>query len=288
MPVDRDTAPAHIVYGKANPITDIRCHGLEGDRLYGPTWVDERRLPYTGTKGFIDTSGGGDDSSGITIIGHSGGFLYVKCCEAVPSGFQDPQLDKLSGLLRKHGADEVYLEDNYGGEMFAALFSPRLRRFWLEPGQNPLYPKGWKCSIVSDKRVTHALLNKGTRIVNDLHLVTSQHRMVWDVSVAANAALQHQFTRMREEIWGVRGAKQRRSKALFGGVSPAEVDSLSGCARAWTHELDVDPEVVKRQMDLGDVEAEIASLRDYLRLRGVRSKRRELPAPNWLRHGRRR
>lgn len=287
MHVDRDSAPVHLVYGPSpqTAISTIRTQSFGNDAFYAPAAIDNRRAPYSGTKGFVDVSGGGKDANGIAIVGHYGGFLYVKGVYAVPGGYSEGALDQLALHLRTHGASEVYLESNYGGGMFAVLFEPVLRRRWLEPGQDPLYPAGWKCVIVDDKKITHVATirgggpsDKGSRIIHDLELVTTQHRMVWDYTVAENQAFQFQYTHIKPEPirhrWG--GAKIRWEI----GESPNELDALAGCVRAWTHALNMDPERVKRELDAEDqTEKNIESLRDFLRSHGLRKK----PDVNWLR-----
>jgi hypothetical protein len=270
MHVDRNQAPIHLIYGQQDSngttaLESIQCLGFNEDRFYRPARIDGRYAPYTGTKAFLDTSGKGEDSNGLAIIGHLSGFFHVKCCVGLDGGYEERTLDAICALLLRHGARELYVEDNFGGGMYAELLRPRLSRQFIRPGDTT-YPEGWACSIVDDAKITHAHGMKEERIVATLEMVTSNHRMVWDIAVAENTKLQHQYTRIRPE-----------KNCL--GKSPNELDALAGCMKAWEHMLAMDPEKALKRADEFSDEIEIQRLQDFLRGKGRIKK----PRPNWIR-----
>lgn len=269
MSVDRDTAPVHLVHGtrdeKESTALDIESMGHGDDKLYRPAWIDTRRALYTGTKAYIDPAGRGEDKVGVAVIGHLGGFFHVKCLRGLDGGYDAATCETIADLMRKHGVREVYCERNFGGGMFDVLLEPYLRRLALKPGENPLYPDGWSCSIIDDHYATQSWGTKEQRIVEIVESFTSQHRVVIDEEVARNKDFQHQYTRLRPE-----------KNCL--GFSPNEMDALAGCFLAWRMELSLDPDKQLERLTRDDTVMEFDKITDFLLGRGRKKK----PSVNWL------
>lgn len=272
MAVDRNKAPIHLTWGLTDDAGSTAIEGLPSlghgdDRCHRPAHVDSQLAPFTGTKGFIDPAGRGEDKTGLAIISHLGGFLYVKCVIGLDGGFDPPTLEKLAQLLRQHGATEVYCERNYGGGMFDTLLEPVLQRHAIRPGTDPLLPGGWSCGIVDDTKLTQSFAQKEVRLIGILESATSQHRMVWDHAVAQNLDLQHQYTRIRAEKGSL-------------GFSPNELDALASCTRVWDYALALDPEKQRKRLSKKPDEQEFQRIHDFLHGKG----RVQIPKANWLRN----
>jgi hypothetical protein len=238
MDIDRDTAPVAVVYGQrdhngSTVITEIPSLGFGDDRFYRPLTFEPTRGKYTGTKMAIDPAGRGADKTGVAVISHLNGTLWLKRLEGHEGGSSPEALDRLAMVARDTRAREVYIEDNFGRGMFAQLFAPILARFAIPPGTDPMCPEGWAATIVDDTKITNATGQKEIRIIDALEPVCSTHRLVIDRSVALNQSFQHQYTRITRQ----KGALAHED----------ELDALSLCVRAWQYALRMDPEKNKQR-----------------------------------------
>jgi len=273
MSVDRNSAPIGVVYGKqgsngSNEL-DIPTIGISNDRFYRPEWVESQRAPYTGTKAFIDPAGRGDDKVGGAAIGHLAGLFHLKSLVGWPGGYDPETLGMVAEWCRIHGVTELYCEKNYGGGMFDRLLEPYLTRLFLRPDENPLYPRGWRCAIIDNAKVTQAWGVKELRIVEILESFTASHRVIIDESVARNMDFQHQFTRIRPE-----------KNSL--GFSPNELDAFAGCLLAWKTELSLDPNIQGSRLKKTDEIDELEKTLAFLEGSAPPRSRRDV---NWLGQG---
>ena len=234
--VQRDQAPTSIIWGTNNGqgmstrCEDIKSLGFGTDGLYGPIMFDSKWAPYTSTKMWIDPSGAGADETGYAVVAHGSGMLWAKACgglagEPGKSGHSPATMAELAQIARRHLATEIFVEDNFGQTMFRQLFEPVLARHFLEPGQDPDYPQGWKCSIEG----VRATGQKELRIIDTLEPVMNQHRLVASRSVAADENLQRQITRL---------TRQRNSL-----THDDRIESLAMAVKVWEDVLHQDPEI---------------------------------------------
>lgn len=271
----RDEAPLRVVWGTRNndggdtgiPDSVIPATGINGqDRPRYPILISPRQewMPYAGTKAFVDPAGVGEDLTGVCVIGALGALLFVKGWRSFRGGASIEQLDEIARFLRRHGAQEVKVETNndvYG--LFFPLFEAALRRAFLEPGQDPLFPDGWKCAAERH----HSTGMKEGRIIDAVEPPLSSHRLIFapeclepDPNLEPHQQNQYQLTRIR---------KQRKCLKEDGAM-----DALSGCIAMWGDRLRLDPEkTAKRKED-------DALARAQKFFRGLQQVPR--PEPNWI------
>lgn len=238
--VHRDVAPSFVAWGLADhsgsTVAAIPHMGHPGDALYHPFSISQEVLPYLGTKVWIDPAGRGEDETGIAAGSSLNGFLWVKAVEGIAGGHTAEDMEQMVLFARHHNANEIYIESNADTlGTYRVLFESVLRQFYLEPGEHPLHPNGWKARLVDDSKITHATGQKELRILAELEPLMSAHRLV----IAADAVrmsdtrepgleLQHQITRLTRERNSLR--------------QDGKLDAVAGLARAWNRTLRVSPE----------------------------------------------
>ena len=200
-PTHRDKAPASIAWGQGDhtgstAITDIASVGFGTDQFYAPIMTDPTWMLYHGTKAYIDPAGLGKDEMAWAICGQLHGNLYIKYVDGVHGGATHENLEKIVLSLRDHGATELVIETNFGGDMLIRLIDPVIRRFMVRrEDANPRFPNGWACSVIG----THSTGQKELRIINELEPPLKQHRIIIDPSVARDTILMKQATRLTKE-----------------------------------------------------------------------------------------
>lgn len=261
--VHRDVAPAFVAWGLADhngsTAADIPHMGHPGDGLYHPFSISKEVLPYLGTKVWIDPAGRGQDETGIAAGSSLNGFLWVKGVDGIPGGSTVEDMQQMVLFARHHNADEIYIESNADTlGSYRPLFESVLRQYYLDPGEHPLYPRGWKARLVDDTKITHATGQKELRVLAELEPLISAHRLV----IAADAIrlqdtreaaleLQHQIVYITRE----RGSLKQDGK----------IDALAGLARAWNRTLRVSPEESMMDRELRRLQAQNDQTRDFFR-----------------------
>jgi len=252
---DRDIAPIRVAWGKTNhtglstAMEDIPSIALGNDRCYAPIFFDKRVERYTSTKAYIDPAGRGEDETGVTIIGHLNGYLFVKHCSGYQGGSSEEALSKLAALCRLHGARDIYVEDNMGRGMFQQLFEPILRRYFLKPKQDPTYPMGWAAAVHDD----NATGMKEERIIDTLEPVMSTHRLI----MTPEAMIPNPEHKTEYELQYQLSRITRERKCL---LHDDRIDSLAGCVKVWMDVLRLDP---ARQADRAEEEAINREIADH-------------------------
>ena len=205
--VDRNKAPVSITWGTRDHNGSTRAQlpslGLGDDALYGPVMIDAHWSAYEGpTKAAIDPAGRGSDKTGLAIGAALAGMLWIKGVYGMPGGADTDSLDLIARTLRHHNAREVTLETNndvYGA--YQNMLEVSLRKHFLKPNEDALFPDGWMCSIVT----VHNTEMKEARIIDTLEPIISSHRMVMDPSTLLTNEddmeneLQYQISRLCRE-----------------------------------------------------------------------------------------
>jgi hypothetical protein len=165
--------------------------------------VDAHWSAYEGpTRAAIDPAGRGDDRTGLAIAASLAGMVWVKAVHGLEGGASEERLTELVSLLRRHNVREALLETNndvYGA--YQSMLQNIIQKHVLKPNQDPLYPKGWNCSI----KTIHSTMMKETRIIQTLEPIISGHRLVIDPSCLQpeedemENELQFQLTRICNE-----------------------------------------------------------------------------------------
>jgi len=205
--VGRDKAPASVQWGtrdhKGSTRLPLASLGLGDDALYGPVMLDPHWSTYEGpTKAGLDPAGRGTDKTGLAIGAVLAGMVWVKSVLGLPGGVDDASLNRIAIELRNHNAREVTVETNNDVyDVYVKFLNIALQRHFLKKGDDPLYPEGWQCSVVT----THATGMKESRIIATLEPIISGHRMVIDPSCLLTEEenqqdeLQFQLTRLCNE-----------------------------------------------------------------------------------------
>lgn len=267
--VDRDRAPISIMWGTRNGagdstiIDDIPVVGFEGDYFLRPVLFSAGEVvPYTGTKMWIDPSGRGADHTAWAIIGHAGGTLWVKRIGSTPGGYENETLHTIADEARKYGVNEIFVEDNFGQGMFSALLRPILARYFLDAGEDPVYPKGWKASIEN----VRVAVQKEVRIIDALEGVMNSHRVVISREIAENEEWQYQVTRIN-----------RNPNCL---TRDDELEVLAMCVQMWKDVLEQDPREAAKKYEDEKIDEAIEEHRRIYELMGGTTSQE----PRWFQH----
>ena len=249
--IQRDKAPASLAWGRATSRgstarEDIPSVGFGDDCFYAPIMVDELWLPYHGTKAFIDPAGRGEDEIAWAIVSQLHGYLYLKFVGGLMGGPSVANLETIVQSLRTHGASELYIEPNFGGDMLAQLIEPVIRRLSLKPNENDLFPTGWNCAPMPTK---HAAGQKEVRLLDAIGPPLQQHRIVISPLVARNEEFSYQLVHLTRE----RNCLEHDDR----------VDAFAGVLRQWLDALDQDAIFLARRKSERLLIARLKSLRHF-------------------------
>ena len=173
---------------------------------------------------FIDPSGKGKDATGYACVKMLNGNLFVTDAGGLTGGYSDLVLEKLSKIARHNKINNILIEQNFGGGMFAELLKPFLMRF---------HP----CSV-QDVRNNKT---KELRIIDTLEPVMNSHRLIIDRKV-----IEKDFKSNQEEPPERRLKLQlvyqlsRISKHRGSLVNDDIIDALSGAVGYWTEYMSAD------------------------------------------------
>ena len=224
--INQEYAPEKIIWSN-NPeyvIQDLPCVGFNGDRFYRPAQEFGDFIEYTGSVMFIDPSGKGKDATGYACVKMLNGNLFVTDAGGLTGGYSDLVLEKLSKIARHNKINNILIEQNFGGGMFAELLKPFLMRF---------HP----CSV-QDVRNNKT---KELRIIDTLEPVMNSHRLIIDRKV-----IEKDFKSNQEEPPERRLKLQlvyqlsRISKHRGSLVNDDIIDALSGAVGYWTEYMSAD------------------------------------------------
>lgn len=181
---DKARAPVSFVWGTRdhNGSTDsgLPTLGPTNDRLHRPVFIDAKYAPYNAVKAGIDPSGKGKDRTGLSIAGELAGFFHLMYNQGLDGRDTTEVCDQIAKQLRTHGVTEAYFEQNIDAMgLWEQVMLQAIRTHTLQPGQDPLYPQGWTCSLTPVP--SHA--QKETRIIAVVEPLLSQHRLIVDPTI---------------------------------------------------------------------------------------------------------
>lgn len=267
MDVDPRVAPIYVGYGRTDnngstALEDIPTLGISSEKLHRPFTQDKNVMPYTGTRAFVDPAGRGTDETGACAMGHLSGLFYVKGLAGFVGGADPECLDRIALFLRLHNVSVAYYESNIDTfDTYGPALALAVKKRWLEPGQDPLYPDGWKCSVLP----IHSTGQKEIRIIETLEPVMSTHRLVVDRKAIAPVdglgleyQLQYQISRI---------TKERKSLP-----HDDRVDALAGAVRLWLHETAIDP-ITSSAKKAEQIREQIVRARSQRAMRPARAPR---------------
>ena len=165
MSTDDEKAPVSLTWARSKDLVydELPGLGFSGDRMYRPMRWDDEWINYEGAVMAIDPSGRGADETTFAIVKQLYGYLYVTDFGGLKGGYSDDTLVKLAKLARRHGVNEIVIEDNFGDGMFTKLFQPVLIRYH-------------RCNIEEVKHHTQ----KERRIIDTLEPIMNRHKLIVD------------------------------------------------------------------------------------------------------------
>jgi hypothetical protein len=183
MSVNPEKAPLTIAWasGKEQQLENLPGIGFSGDRFYKPMWHDESWDKYTRSLMAIDPSGRGEDETAFVILKYLHGYLYLVKAGGFKGGYTDSTLKQLAHEAKVNSVNEIVIEANYGGGMFAKLFRPILYR-------------RHQCKI---EEVWHSK-QKELRIIDTLEPVLNQHKLIVCDSVVKADVRPEEFAKRPE------------------------------------------------------------------------------------------
>lgn len=227
MPLNPTDGPQKVVWasGPEQRINELPCVGMSGDRFYRPMMVSsDMWIPYEGVIMSIDPSGRGRDETAYAVVKYLHGMLFLCASGGYNSGYTPDTLQKLAETAKFHGVQQIIIEENYGGGMFAQLIKPVLGK---------VYP----CTV---EEVKHSK-QKELRIIDVLEPVMNQHRLIVDQKVIEKdyrstqhlppeQALRYQLFYQLSRITKDRGALAQDDR----------LDALAIAVGFWTEKMGMD------------------------------------------------
>jgi hypothetical protein len=230
MAVPKTKAPIVVEWGK-DPRTVIETLpnvAMQGDRYHRPLFTSEegKWADFDGTVMFVDPSGRGKDETAYAVVRNCSGTLWLAAAGGFLGGYTDETLMALALIAKKHGANRMLIEPNFGDGMFRRL---------LQPVVHKVYPD---CMVEDADRAT---AQKEARIIDTLEPVLMRHKLIVDPSVieddyqstadrppeeAQRYRLMYQLTRITRE----KGALVRDDR----------VDALAGAVAYWVERMNQD------------------------------------------------
>lgn len=168
--LEHDVAPTNITWSSApqSIITDIANIGYTGDRLHRPGIISSDVVPYTGSILAIDPSGRGMDETGVAVVNHLHGKIFVPYIDGLRGGYEESMI-QIAEIAKKYKVNKIVIESNFGDGLFANVLTPVL---------NAIYP----CSIEEIR----STIQKEKRIIDTLEPLMNQHRLIIDYTTLAN------------------------------------------------------------------------------------------------------
>lgn len=236
FPMERNKAPTKIAWGTMDhnnnsTALEIPIAGLEGSMLYGPIFFDPVWAPYHGTKGWVDPAGRGTDCTGVAAVAHLSGLLWAKGVKGFQGGSDDERLDEIALFLREHDVRDCYVESNIDAfNTYTPALENAIRRHFVEPGEDPVFPEGWKCQLTPRSSQGQ----KELRIIKALEPVMSTHRLI----VHPNALKPEQDRPLNQELqWQIAAITYEKNCLKEDGA----IDALAGAIKEWMDVLKLDP-----------------------------------------------
>lgn len=172
-PLSLDTAPTTWQWlpNPNNEAKGLPMVGLKGDRYHNFESCGTTTSTYESKILVIDPSGRGKDETGYCVLYQLNGYIFLMEWGGFRGGYDDPTLEGLAKIGKKHKVNEVVIEGNFGDGMYVKLFSPVMTR---------IHP----CTITEVKSKGQ----KELRICDTLEPVLANHRLV-----VADTVIEHDY-----------------------------------------------------------------------------------------------
>lgn len=167
----------------------------------------------------VDPAGGGanGDESAYAVVDQLNGNVFIRDIDAVPGGYEDSQLDKLTAAIVRWNPDVVDVEKNLGNGAFTNIILPRLRKAGWMGKIEETWESGQKEVRICD--TLEPILGRGSLIIDESVLEKDWESTGWHEAVKRQLfSFLFQFTKVTRD----RGAlvKDDRLDALAGAILP--------------------------------------------------------------------
>ena len=161
-----DRAPVDLAWSSKDTdvIRDLPNVGFTGDVFRRPSIESLERKQYEGIILAVDPSGRGTDETGVAVVAHLHGKLFVPFFIGLKGGY-DESLLRIAEIAKEYNVNKIVVESNFGDGMYSKLLTPVL---------NAIYP----CAIEEIRNS----IQKERRIIDTLEPLMNQHRLVVDYS----------------------------------------------------------------------------------------------------------
>jgi len=153
-------APIDITYSSTNQF-EFPNFGLDGDKLFKPSFVDNIYKPFEDIVMSIDPAGAGEDETAYTVLGMVHSKLYILDIGAFKSpGARDDTLDKLGEIAINFNVKNTIIETNFGG--YFEIISGHFKKLGITATMNGM----------------HASIQKEKRIIDTLEPIMYKHSLI--------------------------------------------------------------------------------------------------------------
>lgn len=171
LPLDTEEAPGKVVWG---PRQDTQLPMLAGDPLklclYTPANVYKETYPYEGRLLAIDPAGEGgknNDETGYSVIFTCNGYYFLMANGGIHNATNESNRLFWQQLMLHWGVNEVIVERNFGGGMFANYITGIVNSADIRASVNEVWSSG----------------QKELRIIQSIDPIVSSHKLVINQSV---------------------------------------------------------------------------------------------------------
>lgn len=112
----RESSPDVLTYSSdsRNRYNDIENVGFRGDGFYRPATISETLQKYNGVYMGIDPSGRGKDATGVVIVAHMNGNLFLLKAVGLKGGYDSSVLYEIATMAKEYNVNKIYIESNFG------------------------------------------------------------------------------------------------------------------------------------------------------------------------------
>ena len=223
------TGPRRVMWGNANPRTDIDSPGKGKDMFYGPNFVDWEPTPYEHSVIGIDSAGNGPDEVGFCVGKKITGQVFITAAGGIDGGYDEPTLKRLAKIIIEQGVKEIRLEKTMVDEQYGM----HLTRVLGSMG------------ISLPIKFVPAVGQKEIRMLSRIEPALAQHKIIVDTKVARDSILMGQISDLTEE----RGAL----------IHDDRVNALDICLSAFEQDFLIDADQLISDNSKKDFQEEVKS-----------------------------
>lgn len=223
-------------------IEDLPAGGFDGDLYRRPAYRTDEMAKFTGTVMFIDPSGRGSDETAYAIVRLLYSQLYLVDCGGFRDGFAEATLQALAARAARFGVNDILVEPNYGGGMFAKLLQP----YVLKIGRSRIEDADWSKG------------QKELRILDTLEPIVQAHRLTVDRRLIQRDREQQENDQRYSFVYQF--TRMERTKGALGHDD--RIEAVAGACAYFMERMNRDQEKAHEGVKR---DAKDKALRDFMR-----------------------